>query len=294
MERAFKLYYEMRRKETSPNTTAITTLISCFFCAIMVAVIDNLSTIQFCNLTNLEEHSLVGGYFGKIKENYVVDEFEYMKIEKPCNGKIRLCKFLLPAFDPGDGGRIFMELLRFMVQHVEIIKVNNIIDMLYSLWRVATILETTFIPGSILQKIVRSICMLLTPSSKSSANLVLTFHYWFIEGFPLSLILDKGKCVTDGRIVAEYLGFEDSFVDESRISVLSTHVPALSTYLQSFKCKPFLAVFMLSFNHIELATSRLVNRSNQSKSCSDPICSTKCDNGSLICSMIYLIQQYGS
>lgn len=145
---------------------------------------------------------------------------------------------------------IVMELLCFMVRHAEIDMVNDIIDKLCSFLRVATFSESVFIPGSGLRKIARSICVLLSYCSQSTVDLVYhsiiasnrsqlsssVYAALVMEGFPLNLLSDKVKSVAKERIVTEYFGFLDSFVDESsRVDVsgvFGAPVFALSAALQ--------------------------------------------------------------
>ncbi|XP_074348439.1 uncharacterized protein LOC141687157 isoform X2 [Apium graveolens] len=149
---------------------------------------------------------------------------------------------------------IVMELLCFMVRHAETDMVNDIIDKLCSILKVATTSESILIPCSGLRMLARSICVLLAHCSQSTVDLVYhsvidssrsksssMYAALLMEEFPLNLLTDKVKSVATEKIITEYFGFVDRFANDSlRVGisgVLYTPVSALSAALQSLKIK---------------------------------------------------------
>ncbi|KAK9289292.1 hypothetical protein L1049_017768 [Liquidambar formosana] len=148
---------------------------------------------------------------------------------------------------------IVMELWCFMVRHAEIDLVNDIIDKLFSLFKLVASSESLFIPGSAMRKMARSICMLLTCGAQSMVDQVYSFivgddRFQFssvmyvallMEGFPLNLLSDNYKSVATQRIITDYFGFIENFDDKSLRScgsgVFGVPVFALSASLQSLQ-----------------------------------------------------------
>lgn len=143
-----------------------------------------------------------------------------------------------------------MELLCFMVRHAETDMVNDIIDKLCSLLKVATTSESVLTPCSGLRILARSICVLLSHCSQSTVDLVYhsvidssrsnsssMYAALLMEEFPLNLLTDKVKSVAKEKIITEYFGFVDRFAyDSLRVGVSGvfyTPVSALSAALQS-------------------------------------------------------------
>lgn len=145
---------------------------------------------------------------------------------------------------------IVMELLCFMVRHAETDMVNDIINNLCSLLKVATTPESVLTPCSGLQILARSICVLLAHCPQSTVDLVYhsvidssrsdsssMYAALLMEEFPLNLLTDKVKSVAKEKIITEYFGFVDRFANDSlrvgESGVLYTPVSALSAALQS-------------------------------------------------------------
>lgn len=145
---------------------------------------------------------------------------------------------------------IVMELFCFLVRHGETELANEIIDTLCSLLRFVATSESVF-DGSVLQKIAKSICMLLTYGSQSLVDRVYNsligsnrsklsssmYIALLMEEFPLNLLSDKLKSMATQRIVSEYFGFLEEFDDESLkvcdSSVFGGPLFALSAALRS-------------------------------------------------------------
>ncbi|WOG83189.1 hypothetical protein DCAR_0102363 [Daucus carota subsp. sativus] len=149
---------------------------------------------------------------------------------------------------------IVMELLCFMVRHAETDMVNDIIDKLCSLLKVATTSESVLVPCSGLRILARSICVLLAHCSQSTVDLVYhsvidssrsksssMYAALLMEEFPINLLTDKVKSVAKEKIITEYFGFIERFANDSlgvgMSSVLYTPVSALSAALKSLQVR---------------------------------------------------------
>ncbi|KAK6929636.1 Protein of unknown function DUF4487 [Dillenia turbinata] len=119
---------------------------------------------------------------------------------------------------------IVMELWCFKVRHAEPDLVIDIFDKICLLFKSVAPLDSHLIPGCILRRLAKSICMLVSSSAhsmvdqvysyisddKSQLSLVM-YMALLMEGFPLNLLSDDLQRVAVQKIISEYFGFIDNF-----------------------------------------------------------------------------------
>ncbi|XVE81442.1 hypothetical protein DITRI_Ditri15bG0063900 [Diplodiscus trichospermus] len=164
-------------------------------------------------------------------------------------GSLLVKNFLHPHFLCSE---IIMELWCFVVRHAEMELVNDIIVELCALMKLVASPESVFVPDSSLRKMARSVCMLLSFSSRSVLDCVYSslvgdnrsqlssvlYAALLLEGFPLNLLSENMRSIAEERIVSDYFGFIDSFDDKSlTVSSSESWFPifALSASLQSLQ-----------------------------------------------------------
>ncbi|CAN6677557.1 unnamed protein product [Malus baccata var. baccata] len=144
---------------------------------------------------------------------------------------------------------IVMELWCFMLRYAEPGTVSGIIGKLCSLLKLVASSESVLVLGSALQKLARSISMLLTFGAQSMVDQVCLSIVsdegtqsssvmrlaLFKEGFPLNLLSDKLRSITTQRIITDYHvfieNFDGKFMRSSGSGVYGVPVFALSASL---------------------------------------------------------------
>ncbi|TQE08509.1 hypothetical protein C1H46_005815 [Malus baccata] len=157
---------------------------------------------------------------------------------------------------------IVMELWCFMLRYAEPGTVSGIIGKLCSLLKLVASSESVLVLGSALQKLARSISMLLTFGAQSMVDQVCLSIVsdegtqsssvmrlaLFKEGFPLNLLSDKLRSITTQRIITDYHvfieNFDGKFMRSSGSGVYGVPVFALSASLQSLKVTKNLDSFL--------------------------------------------------
>ncbi|KAL0724009.1 hypothetical protein Bca4012_038608 [Brassica carinata] len=149
--------------------------------------------------------------------------------------------------------QIVMELWCFWVRHATEDMVANMIDKLCVFMMSISTSETPLSPDSVLRRIAKSVCLLLTHSSKSLTARVYKNIYTesrsesapdaylalLLEGFPLNFLPDRTKDDAKKQIVADFFHFIENFSEKpstsSRYTVHGAPVYALSACLGILK-----------------------------------------------------------
>ncbi|KAG2255067.1 hypothetical protein Bca52824_074361 [Brassica carinata] len=149
--------------------------------------------------------------------------------------------------------QIVMELWCFWVRHATEDMVANMIDKLCVFMMSISTSETPLSPDSVLRRIAKSVCLLLTHSSKSLTARVYKNIYTesrsesapdaylalLLEGFPLNFLPDRTKDDAKKQIVADFFHFIENFSEKplssSRYSVQGGPVFALTACIGILK-----------------------------------------------------------
>ncbi|CAI0436728.1 unnamed protein product [Linum tenue] len=166
------------------------------------------------------------------------EEFEDFLVENICHPHF-LCR------------EIIMELWCFLVRHAEEEVAKALICKLCIVMKLIADPASLGFPTSLLRKMARAICLLLTNGTASTADhvysfiaddtgshsLMVIYSALLLEGFPLNLLPENVRTMAKQKIITDYFGFIESF-DESLLPVTSsnafgTPVIAICASLQS-------------------------------------------------------------
>ncbi|TXG72508.1 hypothetical protein EZV62_001087 [Acer yangbiense] len=179
----------------------------------------------------------------------------FMIVLSSCQAWEELMSFLLDNFFHPHFlcWEIVMELWCFLVCHVEMDSVNDIIDKLCVMMKSLVSSESVFVPGSAVRKMARSICILLTHCRQSVVDQVynivvgddnsqsssIMYVALLLEGFPMDSLSDNLRNFAKQKIITDYFSFIESIDDKSisapRFGAFGVPVFALSASLQSLQ-----------------------------------------------------------
>ncbi|GAB2295374.1 hypothetical protein Dimus_029545 [Dionaea muscipula] len=147
---------------------------------------------------------------------------------------------------------VIMELWSFMICHAKLELVIALIDKLCSLYKSVASSNSVLLLGSVVRKMARSICLLLS----CGANLVVDRVYSFVvtdershislvmytallmEGFPLNLLSSNLRTIATERIISGYTHFVENFM-ESSMNAEDSDVLGMPALILSSVLEPF-------------------------------------------------------